>query len=328
LEIGVVVTIFLCVLLHELGHALTAKLFKIDTRDIVLYPFGGIASLTEQPRAKAELIIALAGPLVNVAIVVLGLPFVDGTIFQIAASDSNLGEIVVSPWQYYLTNVLLTNIGLVIFNMIPAIPMDGGRVLRSALTIFKVKKATLISCRVSQILSAIMGACALYYENPILLLISTLVFSNSFREMFHEQAQVTLTNQSARDFMTDASHLQTLTHGVTVKDALKPALRSLQNAFPVLHGEQVLGLIDKDSLLKAAATDEEEQYVSGLMERNFPNTTADSCLAEIVQKLENSQGLPLVVLEKGRLVGMIFKDRLLDFLMLEGLLKSRQNPQN
>jgi len=130
-DTAVILAVFGCVALHELGHALAARRFGVRTRDIVLYPIGGVARLERMPKNPgAEIAIALAGPAVNLAIaaVLIPLMLLDGFAVIGVTYDASLGEI-------FWTKLLYANIGLAIFNLIPAFPMDGGRVLRAMLSI-------------------------------------------------------------------------------------------------------------------------------------------------------------------------------------------------
>jgi Zn-dependent protease len=127
LDVGVVLAIFGCVALHELGHALAAKAFGIRTRDIVLYPIGGVARLERMPkRPWQEIVVALAGPAVNVAIVALLLP-----LMMLDGYAIHAGGLFESAGEFFWNRVLFGNVGLFVFNLIPAFPMDGGRVLRA-----------------------------------------------------------------------------------------------------------------------------------------------------------------------------------------------------
>ncbi len=208
-EVVFVLAVFACVLLHELGHALVAQQFRIQTRDIVLYPFGGIAALMGEAKPFAELLIALAGPLVNVLIALVLAFFIDFSSAETLLSNPSA-----------LTRIFIANVVLVIFNMIPALPMDGGRVLRSTLALLKVPRATLISTRISQILSVLMGLFAIYTGNPILVIIAVVVFTNAVQEHVQHRARAVAQGFVVRDVMTDAAQLVIFQHGQTVNDAL------------------------------------------------------------------------------------------------------------
>jgi Zn-dependent protease len=166
------VALFGCVVLHEFGHALAARYFGIRTRDVTLYPIGGVARLEGMgERPVQELVIALAGPAVNVAIAALLTPlvilFVAGGSFAGSAA-APLGTFVFHLWQL--------NIGLVVFNMIPAFPMDGGRVLRAALAAgLGQLRATEIAAKVGLVAAGFLGVAGLYFQMPTLLLVAGFV---------------------------------------------------------------------------------------------------------------------------------------------------------
>lgn len=163
--------VFGCVVLHELGHALAARQFGIGTRDITLYPIGGVASLNEIPRSPVkELVIALAGPAVNVAIAgaILGGSLLAGAGYHISLSR-------VPGWNF-LTELMFVNIGLVVFNLLPAFPMDGGRVLRSFLAMrLPYEQATTIAARIGKVAAILLGLIGLF-SNGSLVLVAMFVY--------------------------------------------------------------------------------------------------------------------------------------------------------
>ena len=163
--IAFISAIFGCVLLHELGHSMAARQFGIETSSIVLLPIGGIATLERMPRKpQQELWIAVAGPLVNVVIaatLLLSMGFIQ------AVAPSMVG---------WFKHLLIANVGLVVFNMLPAFPMDGGRVLRAVLAAFTdYCSATRIAVRVGQGVAILFVIAAFYNLNPLLLLIAAFV---------------------------------------------------------------------------------------------------------------------------------------------------------
>ena len=169
LNILLVLSVFGCVLLHELGHALMARRFGIQTRDITLYPIGGVARLERMPRAPgAELLIALAGPAVNFAIAAVLWP-----LLLLGAESASLSMPVV-----FLECLLSINIFLGLFNLVPAFPMDGGRVLRAFLSNWLGRlKATVIAARVGRVLAVCFGVAVLVYtQNPIHIALAAFIF--------------------------------------------------------------------------------------------------------------------------------------------------------
>ena len=307
-EVLFVTTLFACIVLHELGHALVAGYFGIRSRDIILYPFGGVASIMGEPGPKAEFFITIAGPLVNIIIALSLLPFIE--------IPAELSQVV---HLSFATRVFIANVILVLFNFLPAFPMDGGRIFRAILALLRVKSATFIAARVSQVLSLGLAALALYTGNPILIIIAFLVFTNAVQEYTRQRAKKAALGFLVKDVMTEASKLQVLHHGMSISQSLDIALRSMQPSFPVMLGESVLGVLDKQTLLEAA-TNEEDGYISGIMSREFVALRPDDEVAAVVEKLQSAPNDTWLVLDQnGRLLGMLLKEKLLEFLLVHGL---------
>jgi Zn-dependent protease len=204
--LAVVLAVFGCVLLHELGHALTARYFGITTRDITLYPIGGVARLDRlSDKPHEELCIALAGPAVNVVIAAVLTPLLVLAAFAGSIPDS--GEpfgLASSPlavpaglvfWLWY------ANIGLVLFNMIPAFPMDGGRVLRALLASWLgIVRATDIAGRIGLVMAVGLAGLAVLAGNPLLILVSLFVAFIGQQERLmvrYQEAQRLAANETA-----------------------------------------------------------------------------------------------------------------------------------
>jgi Zn-dependent protease len=181
LTLLVVLSVFGCVLLHEFGHALMARRFGIETEDITLYPIGGVARLQRLPRAPgAELLIALAGPAVNFAIVgvlvVLGFLGLGGVLL-----DAGLVGAV-----DFLEQLAVVNLVLGLFNLIPAFPMDGGRVLRALLSgLMGRGRATSIAAGIGRVLAVAFGVAALLWTHNLfhLALAAFIFFASRAEEM-------------------------------------------------------------------------------------------------------------------------------------------------
>ena len=180
LALAVVLAVFACVVLHELGHALMARYFGIRTLDITLYPIGGVARLDRlSDRPHEELCIALAGPAVNVVIAALLTPFALLALAGVAAEGPETVSFS-DGWPTLLATfvfwVWASNIGLVLFNLIPAFPMDGGRVLRAVLSGWLGEvRATDIAGRIGLVLAAVLAVLAVAGPNPFLFVISLFV---------------------------------------------------------------------------------------------------------------------------------------------------------
>lgn len=167
-SVGLILAVFACVVLHEYGHAMAARAFGVGTRDITLYPIGGVARLDRIPRNPLqELIIALAGPAVNVAIV------------SLLAMVLGFSSLSIDPTQLrdsFLVQLASVNLALAVFNLVPAFPMDGGRVLRALLAIrLPYVQATLIAASIGRMIAVLMGIMGLFFS-PSLVLVAVFIF--------------------------------------------------------------------------------------------------------------------------------------------------------
>jgi len=177
-------SVFGCVLLHELGHALTARRFGIGTADITLYPIGGVARLERMPRAPgAELLIALAGPAVNVAIA--------GALLALQWASGGWAPYVgPSMLDQFASALVRINLGLALFNLIPAFPMDGGRVLRALLSGWLGRlRATEVAAQLGQGLAVVFGVYVLLHGAPFYLFLAGFIFLAAQAELSHVRAE-------------------------------------------------------------------------------------------------------------------------------------------
>jgi len=308
-----VVMVFVCVLLHELGHALVAKRFGVQTRDITLYPFGGIATLLSQPAPKAELLIALAGPCVNVVIAACLYPFV-----TLPTTPLTPETMIGLPERLFITNIALA-----VFNMLPALPMDGGRILRATLNLLNVKNPTLIAARISQGICFLLAIVALVFEQPILFIISFIIFFAAIQEYVRAESRVVAVAFSAQDAMIPLSRLETLQHGATVSKALRVALTSLQPLYPVVMGSDLLGVVLREEILQHAATKPEE-YVSAIMNRSIPSVEGTHPLSEAYTLLEESGSPAIMVRHNGEFIGLLVPDRVAEFILMSGIRENQR----
>jgi Zn-dependent protease len=308
-EVTVVGLLLFCVLLHEFGHALMARVFKIQTSDIVLYPFGGIASIQGSPSPFAELLIAAAGPLVNVIIAL--------ALLLVSEMPQEPEAIIES--NSLSARLLVANIFLVIFNLIPALPMDGGRILRAFLALLGLQSATAISCRLSQALSLCMGFYALYSASPILVIIAVLIFTQATSELMHDKAQRLSQGLTVRQAMIEAKHLVSFPHGATLEAAFQIAAKSPQPVFPVFHGSSCIGLIDRQTLIEAGASNPSDEYLSAYIQREVPQVQVEAPLTALIHTHILNSHEYIIVLEHQQFAGLLIRERVLEFLLLNGM---------
>ena len=301
-----VCSLFTCVVLHELGHSLVAQRFGVRVREILLLPIGGVARLLREPqKAWQELLIAVAGPAVNVliavALVVLVLvafpPGYLGTLFAgPKAPETSLGSLI--GW------LLAGNIGLAVFNMIPALPMDGGRVLRSALAmVIGRPRATNIAGFIGQVLAAGLVAIGLMKSQPILALIGAFVFLGATQERMGVQASSALGGLRAGDVC--APNASQLSPGDSLGATVELMMRSPQHDFAVVHGSRVVGTLSRDAALRALQKLGPGAYVAGVMQRELAEIDAHTSLEEVRNRLIELEGRSVVVYGRMGYMGLL-----------------------
>lgn len=303
-----IAAIFFCVTLHELGHCLVARRFGGTVREIVLLPIGGVARLVREPsRPVHELLVALAGPAVNVLIA--GALFFGLGLDPFRLTDSKywttIGALFAAPKpQALLGFLLIGNVSLALFNMFPAFPMDGGRVLRALLSFVLGKpRATAVATRVGQILAIGLTGCSLvWFDNLMLAVIGLLVFFAASREKQMGRAVEVLEDLTAGD-VCDLHAIQ-LTPDEAVGDVIDHALRTGQSLFPVVYGSELLGIVARDEVVDAASRLGLRASVRVALRRTLPVTDAKTPLMEVRSLLFDS-GLPVVVTDEGRFLGVL-----------------------
>jgi Zn-dependent protease/CBS domain-containing protein len=296
-----ILLLFLSVLLHELGHAAAARRFGVATPFIVLLPIGGIAAMHDMPRQpRRELAIAVAGPAVNVVIALaiaaaLRLSGLDPTPF--AATP---GEPVSLP-----VALMNANIALVLFNLLPAFPMDGGRMMRAGLAMrMDYVRATRVAAGTGQAFALLLGAVGLL-GNPLLVLIAVVVYVGAGQEAEMVRMQAITARYPAAAAM--ATGLRTLVPDAAVHDARGPLLHSAQDVFPVVDDAGRLeGIVTAADLVSALGRGGEHHLVRSLLRADVPSLGAMTPLDEAVRRLGESHAPALVVTgDDGHLLGVV-----------------------
>jgi len=303
-----VAALFGSVILHELGHALVSRRYGIRTFEIVLFPIGGVARLERNPKPREELWIALAGPLVNV---------VTGAALLAAAWSRNRalewGDLMKQSEASLLLQIGAGNLILSAFNLLPAFPMDGGRILRAFLALSRPEaEATRIAARSGRALAILLGLYGLVSANYLLLFVAFFVYLGAVQESAAAIGRAMTHGIPVRAAMVTQFH--TLSHGQTIRDAANLLLATTQQDFPVMHGDQVLGLLSRSALLRAMAQEGPEGYVSMAMDRSFQRLSADMDLSEALPLM--SPGGCALVMENDRLLGLLTSENLTEFVLL------------
>ncbi len=304
-ELLFVLALFGCVLLHELGHALVARRFGIRTADIVLYPIGGVARLDGMGKPPQEFWIAIAGPLVNVAI---------AAVILLGLLGTNAGALSFGPIGRldFAHRILLANIILAGFNLLPAFPMDGGRILRAILAQkLGMERATNIAAAVGQGFAVIFGIAGLLTLNFILVFIAFFLFIGASGEAVSVQTQSTGTGYKIRDAMI--TRFETLSHGQRLNEAVDVLLSGSQQDFPVVLGDRVLGILPREQLFRTLAREGRDAYVSEAMLRDIARVGPEDDLSAAFEHFSHGR-IPLLVFEDERLIGMVTAENLGEFV--------------
>lgn len=314
LEVGFFLAIFTCVLLHEFGHALTARRFGVGTRDITLLPIGGLARLDRIPEKPAEeLWVAIAGPAVNVviaAVLFIGL--------QITAAAMPLHEYSLMGGSF-LHRVMVVNVIIVAFNMLPAFPMDGGRVLRAFLAMrMDYARATAIAARIGQ-MTAVGFALVGFYTNPMLIFIAFFVWVGAAGEANMASVKSALAGVPvSRAMITNFRSLET---SDPLQHAVDLVIKGSQNDFPVTENGKLCGILQRAALIKALAERGPQAMVGAVTERQYTTVEASAPLDAALALLNESDGQLLPVMERGKLAGLLTGENLSEFVLIQAALK-------
>ncbi len=314
-----ILTLFVCVILHELGHALTAKKFNINTRSITLLPIGGLARLEKFPeKPKQELLVAIAGPLVNVVIAVLIYLFLYAT-NNITSFTEDPEEMVELSAATFWLNLLIANVVLAVFNFIPAFPMDGGRILR-ALLLFKFNrgKATKIAAGIGQFLAVIFFIAG-FYLNIWLIIIGIFIFLGAGAEANFEISKSALHGHKVRDILM--KKFVVLMPEDTLDKAVKYLLDGQAQEFVVAENDDVQGILTRDELIKGLSAHGKTSKVSEAMRDDYLTLEPNMPLQEVYQKIMMSKCPVAPVLENGELIGIVDKENIHEFIMVKKALE-------
>lgn len=299
------VLVFASVTLHELGHSLVAQAFGIPVKDITLYPIGGVAQLSRRPKTPGqEFLIALAGPAVNVVLAML-LSLVGIWVY---GGDALLSAVAHARSEHpsfitLLAMLISSNVVLAVFNMVPALPMDGGRVLRAVLSWWLGQDtATRISAVVARVLA--VGLFVLgFFVNPMLSFIALVVFTGAGQEVKEQQLARVLDGVRASDAVNPYS--PRFTPATTLGDAIATLAATHWDAFAVEHFGRLVGVVTRDDLLGAAREHGAFGYVASCMRRNVDIIGGHEPLENVRFKFAHS-GVPFVaVVSNGMFLGLI-----------------------
>jgi Zn-dependent protease len=312
--VAFIVALFGCVVLHELGHALMARRYGIRTRDITLLPIGGIARLEKMPeKPMQEFWVALAGPAVNVVIAALLWVCLASTVgFTPVEKISVTGG---SFWQ----RLMILNLFLVAFNLLPAFPMDGGRVLRALLAMrLGRRQATAIAANVGQGMAILFGIVGFFY-NPFLIFIAIFVYLGAQAEAGLVEMQSALAGLRVRDAMM--TRFRTLAAQDTLAKAVGELLAGSQQDFPVIEDDRPVGILRRNDLVKALSEGRRDAAVTEGMCRDCETADEASSLKSAVESMRARHCSTMPVAAGGRIVGLLTLENISEMIMVNAAIE-------
>lgn len=314
---GLIFGVFGCVVLHELGHALTARRYGVGTRSITLYPIGGLARLQRIPsEPMKEFWIAIGGPAVNLAIAVVL------AVVLLAVDGSFNPEVLRSPGRHTIASLLWINLALAGFNLLPAFPMDGGRVLRALLAMRQdYTRATQTAANVGQAMAILFGLFGLISFNPILLFIALFVYVGAQQESQQAVYRAFTEGTPVRQAMV--TRFATLSVDATLDDAVDELLAGTDHDFPIVQGNEIVGLLRRKQLIQALSTHDRDTPVWEVSDQDFFSTESGAPLDEVFQRMNAENYSTVPVVDDARLVGLLTLENVGELIMISSALQGR-----
>lgn len=312
-----VLALFLCVVLHEYGHALTARRYGIKTRDITLLPIGGVARLERMPDdPMQELKVALAGPAVNVAIAaVLYLWLV------LTRGLSPLSDLTVTQGSF-AERLMFVNIFLVIFNLIPAFPMDGGRVLRALLALkTDYTRATQTAATIGQGIALLFGFIGLF-TNPFLVFIALFVWIGAAQESTMVKVRSALGGVPVEKAML--TDFKTVSPDDALSRLIELTMSGSQQDFPVSDGFGIVGMVAHKDLIRGLSEFGESATVGRIMRREFDVLDPGDMLETAFTRLHSKDLMTVPVARNGNLVGLLTMDNVGEYMRIQAAMSGKR----
>ena len=316
-----ILALFACVVFHEFGHALVARRFGVATKDITLYPIGGIASLEGIPEKPGqELLVGLAGPSVNLVIAFLLWLYLEfsGQMPDLSIANET-GNITQIP---FLSSLFVANLILAVFNLLPAFPMDGGRVFRSVLSFFMERtSATRIAAGAGQFLAIVFVFFGFFY-NFWLVFIGLFIFLGAGGEALYEQTKAALSGLQVKDALM--GQFTILKPEDTLSQAVDALLNSQETEFVIVDRDKPVGILTRNEIIKGLAEKGKDAPVSDYAEKKFFVVTSATPLSEFFQKASESGQNVALVMDENSLQGLIDGENVKEMLLVQEALKKNK----
>jgi Zn-dependent protease/predicted transcriptional regulator len=306
-----VLSLFVCVTLHELGHALAARRYGIKTRDITLYPIGGVAQLEKMPeKPKQELVVAMAGPAVNFIIALLLSPIILNS--DISADETS--KVLIIDAHNFLPMLGMLNITLAVFNLLPAFPMDGGRVLRALLAMKLGRvKATQIAAGIGKLLA--FGFIVLgFYSNPFLIFIGLFIIMGASAEEQMVTTQALIVELTARNAMM--TNFISLEKEEPISKAIELLLDSQAKSFLITDHGTPYGIIDRNDIIRGVKEFDEHQSVQLIAQKEMTIVDSNTPLNDVFMEFRKTRTPLILVMDHNQLAGIIDTDNIAELIMI------------
>ena len=318
--------LFACVLLHEFGHALVAQRFGLPVSEIVLLPIGGVALLKGHPRKPVhELLIAVAGPLVNVVIaavlVLIGSAL--GGLTSLGAGGLLLDRTTGPSLATLIRWLVGANTSLVLFNLIPAFPLDGGRMLRAILDMgMSFRRATAIAVAIGQFIAVALGIFGILSGNIVLALVAAFIFMGAGAEGAEGHTRAALATLCVGDAYN--RHAVRLAPTDRVSKVVDYLLTSYQPDFAVVDGQALVGIVTREDVLRSLDAQPEDVPVSQIMRRNVVRVEAAASLDDVRRTMSEKSSRVAAVYDGADFLGLVSLEDIGEALAILTFLQRRQ----
>jgi Zn-dependent protease/CBS domain-containing protein len=308
-----IVLLFACVVLHEFGHILAARRYGIEATEVTLLPIGGVANLQRLPSdPRQELVVALAGPAVNLLIGA-------ALIAALGSLQSRDLTDIDNPNLSFAGRLAAANVFLAVFNLIPAFPMDGGRVLHALLAMrFGGPAATDIAARIGQALAFGLGFLDLF-GNPLLLFIAIFVYMAAAAEAQMSAAQQALKGLTVREAME--TRFTPIPIEATLGQAVEALLATAQHEFPVVDAfKKPIGLLTREDILAAVRKHGSEEPASAFMRSSVDSVRPSTSVDSVLERLHGPNAAALYVTDPdGAIVGLLTRQALAEVILIRSV---------
>ena len=293
--------VFFFVTVHELCHSLMAKRFGIKVREITLLPIGGVASMTKMPeKPLQEFLISIAGPLSNISVILIFF----FPLKYILGEEVLLHSWSTATWPLAIAYVYWINLALAGFNLIPAFPMDGGRILRSILAVkLGYRRATKIAATFGHIFALLFAYVGIVKWNIMLIAIAIFIYMSASSEEFQIDVRETLKKFKVRDILS--RDFFTVTSEATLAKVLELTFHSHQENFPVIEDGRFVGFLTRQDVAASIHKSGVDAKVEDVMRRDFPKAKESDSLIRVQGVMQESNMTALPIMKDAEVVGVI-----------------------